>query len=704
MSQSLVRSKPSLLARVANVFTAFTRATLNTNGTSGWSIVRGSTPSDFQGSGAEVRRIGWEKHPVVQACIRAIVDLVAAVPLEVYRKTGDDTIVDPKHPALALFRGEGGRQSEYRLKARTGTHFMNYGNAFWILERHGLAGPPKRLRVISPEAIQYVWLDPTNDLIRAYDWRDLNSRAHPNEPAENVIHFRDLDAGDGLFGYPRMASALRSILSDTEASEYVRQIVTNHGTPGLAVLVDAPATQGELTAAEEKWKEKWVTRGNRGATAFLSGVKGLEQIGFSLNDLEFPDLRAVTREDICTAANVDPRIIGIASASSDGGLSGQQYAEARFRLIQQSVYPVMRALEDELNWWLMPEYGDVYVRFSEEYIAAITEDIDKTSTRVLGEVTAKVRTVEEAREAIGLDADMDPKHTLPGGMTVKDSADNAKSMADATLEATKNPKPAAGPPARSLVRAAASPVWESFDERARKEEAAFVRAALEQFGADARTIDALARRAATDQAFADEIVTLLASYTIGGAVHEAWVTRFQPLVARVVEKGAELVSSDVGIRFDLENPRVRAIIRARAGDLVTNVTETTRESIRAALELGRAQGFGVSQIAKLIRESTFGEITKSRALTIARTETVGAMNAGEYQAAVQSGVMRSKTWLTSKDDRVRDGHAAQDEQTVDIEAAFRNGMLHPHQPGAPASEVVNCRCTLLFSDQEAGRS
>lgn len=704
MSTALVRSRPSLLARVANVFNAFTRATLNTNGTTGWSIVRGSTPADFQGSGAEVRRRGWEKHPVVQACIRAIVDLVAAVPLEVYRKSGDDSIVLPKHPALDLFRGEGGRQSEYRLKARTGTHFMNYGNAFWILERRGKTGPVQRLRVISPEAVQYVWLDAQTDLIRAYDWRDLNSNAHPNEPAENVIHFRDLDAGDGLFGFPRMASALRSIMADSEASEYVREIVTNHGSPGLVVMVDAPANQEELTAAEAKFKEKWVTRGNRGANAFMSGVKELHQIGFNLNELEFPDLRAVTREDICTAANVDPRIIGIASASSDGGLSGQQYAEARFRLIQQSVYPVMRAIEDELNWWLMPEFGEVYVRFSEEYIAAITEDIQKTSTRVLAEVTAKIRSVEEAREAIGLDAEMDPKHTLPGGIEVGAAAENAQAMADATLEVTKNPKPVAGAPARALVRAAASPVWESFDERARKEEAAFVRAALVQFGVEAAAIEALARRASTDDLFASELVTVLAQYVIGGAVHEAWMTRFQPLVARVVGQGGNVVGADVGIRFDLENPRVRSIIRQRAGDLVTNVTETTRESIRAALELGRSQGLGVPQIAKLIKESTFGEITKTRALTIARTETVGAMNAGEYQAAVQSGVMRSKTWLTSKDERVRETHAAQDEQTVDIEAAFRNGMLHPHQPGAPAEEVINCRCTLLFSDQEAGRS
>jgi hypothetical protein len=64
--------------------------------------------------------------------------------------------------------------------------------------------------------------------------------------------------------------------------------------------------------------------------------------------------------------------------------------------------------------------------------------------------------------------------------------------------------------------------------------------------------------------------------------------------------------------------------------------------------------------------------------------------------------MRSKQWLTQGDDRVRDTHAAIDGERVDIGAAFSNGLRYPHDPVGPASEVVNCRCSLTFSDLEAG--
>ena len=75
---------------------------------------------------------------------------------------------------------------------------------------------------------------------------------------------------------------------------------------------------------------------------------------------------------------------------------------------------------------------------------------------------------------------------------------------------------------------------------------------------------------------------------------------------------------------------------------------------------------------------------------------------GEIGAAVQSRVMQSKVWLTQGDGRVRDSHAAIHGERVDIGAAFSNGLRFPHDPLGPASETVNCRCSLTYSDLDAG--
>lgn len=378
----------------------------------GWQIVRGVDVPDVQRTGNEVRLIGWERHPVVHACVRAIVDIVASVPLEV-TTLGDDPEALPRHPALDLVRNPRPGLSGQRLLARTAAHFLLYGNGFWHLERRGRRSLPIGIRPVSPERVTYVYTNETDDIV-SYDWRGL-SEILMQTPVADMVHFRDLEARDGLMGFPRGAAALVDIDTDTKATQYVRQMVSNHGVPGLAIIAEGLVSPDDLHQAEAKWHEKMTQRGERGRTKFLAGVKDIKPIGFDLNQLEFLDLRGIARESICAAFNVDPRIIGLQSAGKDGGLSGAQYQEARFRLIQQAVMPVIKSIEGELNHWLAPEFGNIAFRFSPDGLSELTEDETVTSTRMIAEVGAGIRTVEEARVTVGLDGELDPSHHLALG-------------------------------------------------------------------------------------------------------------------------------------------------------------------------------------------------------------------------------------------------------------------------------------------------
>ena len=92
-------------ASLSEFWSRLTRAQATTWGSAGWSIVRGQQPADFQGVGSEVRKLGWERHPVVNACGRVIVELIQSVPLEVYKQRADGTaIVQQSSPALDILR------------------------------------------------------------------------------------------------------------------------------------------------------------------------------------------------------------------------------------------------------------------------------------------------------------------------------------------------------------------------------------------------------------------------------------------------------------------------------------------------------------------------------------------------------------------------------------------------------------------------
>lgn len=126
-----------------------------------------------------------------------------------------------------------------------------------------------------------------------------------------------------------------------------------------------------------------------------------------------------------------------------------------------------------------------------------------------------------------------------------------------------------------------------------------------------------------------------------------------------------------------------------------------RKAIRDGKPLSRAD------VDQIVQKYTNGLLIR-RGDVIARTETHSALNAGRMeavrQAAEDAGVDLSTIqlrWMAAKDGRTRDSHRALGGKTVTYGQAFTSPITGARMRwpgdrsmGAPASEHVNCRCTL----------
>jgi hypothetical protein len=256
--------------------------------------------------------------------------------------------------------------------------------------------------------------------------------------------------------------------------------------------------------------------------------------------------------------------------------------------------------------------------------------------------------------------------------------------------------------------------WEEFDAKARSAEAPYEKAALAQFEAESVAVvrmiesnipsfkaDGTNFLAALIWPYIDAAeLKIAAAFAIGGVFYRQWYNRVRPLVAKTMTQAAPAVR--VGI-LGPRSPQIVAAINRRVTKLAGSVTETTKQQIRAVIAQARTDGVGVSELATRIRAQVFADtITTARATTIARTETVGALNEGAMLKARQGGVFRSKQWVSQRDGRVRPSHrSAESAGWIPIEQPYSNGLDYPHAPGAPADEVINCRCSQRFSDLTA---
>lgn len=95
------------------------------------------------------------------------------------------------------------------------------------------------------------------------------------------------------------------------------------------------------------------------------------------------------------------------------------------------------------------------------------------------------------------------------------------------------------------------------------------------------------------------------------------------------------------------------------------------------------------------------ETSAARAATIVRTELLRVYSTASFEAmktATAEGVPMDKVWRRSSKAHPRLTHALADGQRVASDQPFLVGgikMMHPHDPKAPAKEVINCGCVMV---------
>lgn len=390
----------------------------------GWNVIHGHGGRRAR-TFAELVHEGARRNPVVRACLQVLSAAVCEAPLHGFTESPESTDIEvawdrlPRvHTVEQLLKFPNRRDSRISIIGRALQHFLLAGNTFIWKRRNGF-GLVEELILIRPDKVSSADTDDDDFAIQYHVALGKNSTLTIPIPAEDMIHIQEIDALNEVFGMPRLMSAGEDIGTDNEATKYVGEIVTNHGSPGILIGVD-PATRPErILEAEASWKKKFGPGAGRGEAGFIPGAHTIREIGFNLQQLEFPDLRNVARESICGVMGVDPIFVAIGSAARGGTLSGNEHIEARKKLWTATIIPMLKIWQDIFMRHLAPEFGpEIGILFDISNVAALKEDRDELFGRSEKMGKAGVYTPQEMRAETGHEPEPEPGSVIMIGTGV----------------------------------------------------------------------------------------------------------------------------------------------------------------------------------------------------------------------------------------------------------------------------------------------
>jgi hypothetical protein len=184
---------------------------------------------------------------------------------------------------------------------------------------------------------------------------------------------------------------------------------------------------------------------------------------------------------------------------------------------------------------------------------------------------------------------------------------------------------------------------------------------------------------------------------------------YQDLYLNVgVDAARQTVQDFINRKDDGDDFYINAILKwtsSHLGERITLSNKTINKWLadlcRRVYEENRTEGVEkVTQLMYAEVEDKWKSIREWEVRRIAQTETMKSLNIARSQSMDALGVQYTKTWVVSGNN-TRPSHLVMDRETIQQGELFIVGGYYMSEPmdesyGAPASEIINCSCGLIY--------
>jgi len=667
-------------------------------------------------SGTPQLRNPYEQVGHVYACVNAIARNFKRAPLRFLEgdRDGENVPIGGESPVVQLFRRPNPITTKAKLLERHAKLRYLRGGCGWILL--GSNGEPVESDIEVPTEI---WVYPasrftpiqTPDEMSIAGWKfrrpkkgDITLKFH------QVMMSRFEDPDEPLKVLAPLVPAMIAASQHFEMDKWNEAMFRNDATPSLGISFEGGCTPEQKEEAEEEWNDKHGGSWKKFKTVFLQHGAKIQKLGDNHRDMQFLEGKEEARKLIQTVFGVNDVELGLSE-----NVNRATSLTFKEMLWQAVIIPEQGELEDELNPFVerWTTGKKAFARFDNTGIEALKQGYGEKLDQA-GKMQGLGCTIPEINEKLELGWKTDElPEELANLRLVNTGLQNMESLVGLPDDEDDEPsEPESEEPEESKP-----PAPKKSAESDRKRDLAYwdkiIKENLDPFEKRfisklnrlwrelrAETLKNLKKKAKVPAKALDDIPTL-AGYI---EVRDDWddiifnqkaaelrLTKLlAPIFEDLLKKSIEALEDELG-GLDVVNqntPELVSFVELKKIK-VKRVVKTVRKHLRKQIKLSLKKGESIQELSTRIRK-TF-KFASTRSLAIARTETGATWNGTRYVGMAEEGIKKHR-WIAARDEETRKTHAKSSGHVREIGKTFPNGLIHPHEEGAPAGEVVNCRC------------
>lgn len=595
--------------------------------------------------------------------------------------------------------------SRFDLFEATVSYQLLQGDCFWYMANGIKTGRPREIVMLRADKVG-TDIDKETGKITGYFIRRSFGDPIPLEINE-VLRFNLFNPKDPYRGFGTVEGGNDYIATDENTAKFTKNFMGNNAGLSGVLNIKGEVTKGAFRKFVRAWRTKYEGVDNAGKVAIIrDSDASFEKVGLGLDQLNMPDLRKMTLDDVLMMFKVPLPLLGKAEQTGLGraNVEALEYIFAKYNIDKK-----FQRFDAVLEFALKRYYPELQnFRIIHENIIPEDKAFELEERNLL---TDKVYTRNEVRDEEGLDS-IDggdqlfvPMANIP--LNEASAATPSTPAADTTQQGlrvtiTRTVKKKDKNLGINAIKA------ERFRLTLMRHQLRYQR----QYRKVIRPIFAKQHKEALDnlEAHSSGITKDHQLKLFDDAAYDAELVReLTPMLTDLskTQGGIALVfAGDNENEFHVTSQILQKIQRGTQ-KMATNFNDETIRRLNETLATGVQNGEGIGALKARVN-SVYGDIDGYQSERIARTETLKASNAATLDAYRQTGYVTGMQWVVNPN--ACEQCAEFDGQTVPLDGSFLDIGQSYTVTDEEGNETVytnnydtvetpplhpNCECTII---------